>query len=135
MLSGPTPLKLGYPGRMFYLCIIMEEINVYQQYFLASCTFNGVPRHAVSVLLISTSEAGRICYEVAVSFFPHNDAEDFAVSYDAYFCKVLYDAPGRRSRKREAQLLETLQHEADALAAAAGATIFWDKPLGAARRG
>ena len=113
----------------------MEEINVYQQYFLASCTFNCVPRHAVSVLLISTSEAGRICYEVAVSFFPHNDAEDFAVSYDAYFCKVLYDAPGRRSRKREAQLLETLQDEADALAAAAGATIFWDKPLGAARRG
>jgi len=70
-----------------------------------------------------------------VNFFPHNDAEDFAVSYDAYFNKVLYDAPGRRSGKREAQLLETLQHEADALAAATGATIFWDKPLGAARRG
>jgi len=70
-----------------------------------------------------------------VNFFPHNDAEDFAVSYDAYFSKVLYDAPGRRSRKREAQFLETLQDEVNALAAAATATIFWDKPLGAARRG
>lgn len=120
---------------MSYLCRIMAEINVYQQYFLASGTFNGVPRHAVSVLLISTSEAGRIRYEVAVNFFPHNDAEDFAVSYDAYFSKVLYDAPGRRSRKREAQFLETLQDEVNALAAAATATIFWDKPLGAARRG
>jgi hypothetical protein len=113
----------------------MAEINVYQQYFSASCTFNGVPRHAASVLLISTSEEGRIRYEVAVSFFPHNDAEDFAVSYDAYFSKVLYDAPGRRSKKREAQLLETLQDEADALATAADATIFWDRPLGTARRG
>ena len=113
----------------------MAEINVYQQYFSASCTFNGVPRHAASVLLISNSEEGRIRYVVAVSFFPHNDAEDFAVSYDAYFSKVLYDAPGRRSKKREAQLLETLQDEADALATAADATIFWDRPLGTARRG
>ena len=113
----------------------MAEINVYQQYFSAQGTFNGVPRHAASVLLISNSEAGNIQYSVAVSFFPHNDPEDFAVSYDAYFSKVLYDAPGRRSKKREAQLLESLQSKADALGAEAGGIIFWDKPLLEARRG
>ena len=113
----------------------MAEINVYQQYFSAQGTFHGVPRHAVSVLLISDSEAGRIRYEVAVSFFPHNDAEDFAVSYDAFFSKVLYEASGRRSKKREALLLESLRDEADALASEAGGIIFWDQPLLEARRG
>ena len=113
----------------------MAEINVYQQYFSAQGTFHGVPRHAASVLLISDSEAGRIRYEVAVSFFPHNDAEDFAVSYDAFFSKVLYEASGRRSKKREALLLESLRDEADALASEAGGIIFWDQPLLEARRG
>lgn len=113
----------------------MAEINVYQQYFGAECTCNGVPRHAASVLLISTSEAGQIKYEVAVSFFPHNDPEDFAVSYDAFLSKVLYEAPGRRSKKREEALLKTLRTEADALAEQAGGTIDWDAPLIEARRG
>lgn len=84
---------------------------------------------------ISNSDSGRIQYEVAVNFFPHNDAEDFAVSYDAYFNKTLYDAAGRRSKKREAQLLEQLRDEADTLAATAGGVIFWDQPIGPERRG
>lgn len=113
----------------------MAEINVYQQYFAAEGTFNGVARHAASVLLVSTSEAGQIRYEAAVAFFPHNDPEDFAVSYDAWFSKVLYEASGRRSRKREEQLLDTFRQEIDALAAEAGATVFWDQPLTEARRG
>lgn len=113
----------------------MAEINVYQQYFKAECTFNGVPRHAVSVLLISNSEAGQIRYEAAVSFFPHNDPEDFAVSYDAYFSKVLYESSGRRSKKREEALLKNLRDEADGLAEQAGAVIDWDEPLIEARRG
>ena len=113
----------------------MAEINVYQQYFAAKGTFNGVERHAACVLFISNSDSGRIQYEVAVNFFPHNDAEDFAVSYDAYFNKTLYDAAGRRSKKREAQLLEQLRDEADALAATAGGIIFWDQPIGPERRG
>ena len=70
----------------------MAEINVYQQYFAAEGTFSGVERHGASVLLISNSEAGQIRYEAAVSFFPHRDPEDFAVSYDAFFSKVLYEA-------------------------------------------
>ena len=113
----------------------MAEINVYQQYFAAEGSFGGVERHGVSVLLISNSEAGQIRYEAAVSFFPHNDPEDFAVSYDAYFSKVLYEAAGRRSKKREEQLLNGLRKEVDVLAEEAGATIFWDQPLTEARRG
>ena len=113
----------------------MATINVYQQYFEAACTYNGVPRHAANVLLISDSDAGNIKYEAAVSFFPHNDAEDFAISYDAYFSKTLSEGPGRRSKKKEEAFLETLQQEIDQLAAEQGATVYWDKPLIEARRG
>ena len=113
----------------------MAEINVYQQYFAAKGKFNGVERRGASVLLISNSEEGRIRYEAAVSFFPHIDDEDFAVSYDAFFSRVLFDAPGRRSKKREEKLLETLRQEIDALAADQEATVCWDQPLRDARRG
>ena len=102
----------------------MAEINVYQQYFGAECTWNGVPRHAASVLLISTSEAGQIKYEVAVSFFPHNDPTDFAVSYDAYVSRVIFEAPGRRSKKREKTLMEALRPTIDELSATIGARFF-----------
>ncbi len=73
-------------------------INVYSQYFKATATFSGVERRGALVLLISDSEAGMISYKAAVSFFPHRDEEDFAVSYDAYFEKVLFNASGRRGR-------------------------------------
>ena len=114
---------------------IMATVNVYEQYFEASGVFNGVERRAASVMLISDSEAGSIRYEVAVSFFPHHAPDDFAVSYDAYFSKVVYEAKGRRSKKREAELMETLRDAADALAAEQNAAIDWDKPLIEARRG
>lgn len=110
-------------------------INVYSQYFGADGTFSGVERRGAQVLLISDSEAGHITYKAAVSFFPHRDEEDFAVSYDAYFEKELYRAPGRRSKKREAALMETLQAEIDALAEANNATVFWSNPLNEARLG
>ena len=113
----------------------MATINVYQQFFSAECTFNEVERHGALVMLIATSEEGRIKYEVAVTFFPHVSDDDFAISYDAYFSKVLFEAPGRRSKKREQQLLEAIQIEADSLADEANGKIFWDKPLIEARRG
>ena len=47
-------------------------------------------RKGALVALISDSEAGAITYKAAVTFFPHRDEEDFAVSYDAYFEKELY---------------------------------------------
>lgn len=111
----------------------MATINVYQQYFAAECTYNGVDRHAAAVTLIATSEDGQIRYEVAVSFFPHVSDDDFAISYDAYFSKLLYEAKGRRSKKREQQLMEILHDESDSLATEANGVIFWDRPLIEAR--
>lgn len=113
----------------------MATINVYQQYFTAECKFNGVERHGASVMLIATSEEGQIRYEVAVSFFPHVTNDDFAVSYDAYFSKVVYESKGRRSKKREQLLLETLQNDINGLADEANAKIFWHKPLTDEQRG
>ena len=111
------------------------EINVYAQYFEASGTFSGVERKGANVLLISDSEAGNISYRAAVSFFPHRDDEDFAVSYDAYFEKELFNAPGHRSRKREEALLAKLRDVIDELAKEQGASVDWSHPLGEARMG
>lgn len=111
------------------------EVNVYSRYFGAKAVFSGVERRGALVLLVSDSEAGMISYRAAVSFFPHRDAEDFAVSYDAYFEKELYRAPGRRSRKREAALLAALPGEIDAIAAEQGAAVDWSSPLTDARMG
>ena len=113
----------------------MATVNVYEQYFSAKAEFNDVPRHGALVMLIADSEAGNIRYEAAVSFFPHRDEEDYAVSYDAFFSKVLYEAKGRRSKKREEALLQEFQQHIDKLAQEANGIVYWDKPLREARRG
>lgn len=113
----------------------MKVINTYEQFFAAELTCNEVERKAALVMLIATSEEGTIKYEAAVTFFPHRDEEDYAVSYDAWFARELYSAPGRRSKKREQKLMETFREEIDALAEAAGGKVFWDKPLREARFG
>ena len=113
----------------------MKVINVYEQYFAAELVFNEVERRAVKVALIATSDEGNIKYEAGVSFFPHRDEEDYAVSYDAWFVRELFSAPGRRSKKREAKLLEGFREEIDSLAEQAGGKVFWDKPLREARMG
>ena len=110
-------------------------INVYSHYFQARACFSGVERRGALVLLISDSEAGTISYKVAVSFFPHRDAEDFGVSYDAYFEKEIYNAAGRRSRKREAAFLESLRNEIDVIATEHDAVVDWEHPLNDARMG
>ena len=109
-------------------------VNVYEQYFEADLVANGVLRRGALVMLIADSEAGHIRYEAAVTFFPHEDEEDFAVSYDAYYSAILFDGPGRRSKKREEKLLVGLPGEIDALAQAAGGAVRWDRPLREARR-
>ncbi len=113
----------------------MKVVNVYEQYFAGECTYSGVLRRGALAALIATSEEGMIRYDAAVTFFPHRDAEDFAVSYDAYAARELYYAKGRRSKKREQTLLETLRTEADTLAAQLGGRIDWDSPLREARYG
>ena len=112
----------------------MATINVYEQYFAAEAEYNGVVRRGAKVMLIATSEEGNIRYEAAVAFFPHRDEEDYAVSYDAFFSKVLYEAKGRRSKKREEALLQELQQHINQLSQEAGGTVYWDQPLREARR-
>ena len=113
----------------------MAEINVWEQYFRAEHVANGVPRRGALVMLIARSEEGRIRYEAAVTFFPHADDEDFAVSYDDYHARVLYEAPGRRSRKREAALLEGFKSTVDDMLSGTDGRVFWDEPLREERRG
>ena len=104
-------------------------INVFEQYLKAEAEFNDVPRHGALVMLIADSDAGNIRYEAAVTFFPHNDEEDYAVSYDAYLSKVLYEAKGRRSKKREQALMEEFRQHIDELAETIGGKVLWDNPL------
>lgn len=113
----------------------MMVVNVYEQCFSAEMEYNGVERRGALVALTAASEEGTIRYEAGVTFFPHRDEEDYAVSYDAWFSRELYSAPGRRSRKREAKLLESFRAEIDALAEQAGGRVFWDQPLREARMG
>ena len=113
----------------------MATVNVYERYYAAEAEFNGVPRRGALVMLIADSEAGSIRYEAAVTFFPHRDEEDYSVSYDAYLSKVLYEAKGRRSKKREQALLEEFRDAIDDLAHEAGGEVYWDRPLRDARRG
>ena len=104
-------------------------IDVYERFYKANATFSGVKRNGALVKLTSDSEAGNITYTANVTFFPHVDDEDYAVSYDAYFESVLYTGSGRRSKKKEAAFLEELQTTIDALAAENGAAVLWDEPL------
>ena len=111
------------------------DIDVYQQYFAAEGCFSGVKRRGVSVMLTSSSGGGEIRYTLTATFFPFENPEDFSITYDAAFSKVLYEGKGRRSRKREQSMLETLRGQADILAAEQHAEIFWDKPLNEAQYG
>ena len=109
--------------------------DVYAQYFSAEGTFNGRPRHAALVALTVDSEQGHVRYTASASFFPHDAEDDFGVSYDALLSEVLFEGPGRRSKKREAALLEGLRDKISALSAAEGAKVYWDRPLREARLG
>ena len=79
----------------------MKNVDVYEQYFSAECTFNGVERRGAVVWLNAESDSGTIRYEVGGTFFPHRDDEDFAVSYDACGLKELLRTQGRRTKKRD----------------------------------
>jgi hypothetical protein len=84
-------------------------LNIYSQYFSAKLLFNDVPRRAAKD--------------------EHNDEEDFAISYDAHFSKVIYEGKGRRSKKREQQLLAEFRDHIDELAKQAEGEVHWEQPL------
>ena len=109
-------------------------VNVYERYYKANAVFSDVQRNGALVMLISDSEAGQITYKAAVTFFPHRDEEDFAVSYDAYLEKELFAGKGRRSKKKEAAYLERLRETIDELAEGHGASVLWNEPLAPERR-
>ena len=113
----------------------MKVIDVYQQYFEAECEFCGTKRRAVDLRLTAESDAGQIRYFQSVSFFLHEDDEDFRISGDAYKEKLLFEGKGRRSKKKEAAYLEDMREVFDELAAEMEGQIFWDKPLIEARMG
>lgn len=110
-------------------------VNVYERYYKADAVFSDVQRNGVLVMLISDSEAGFITYKAAVTFFPHRDEEDYAVSYDAYFEKELFTGKGRRSKKKEAAYLEQFKDTIDGIAEEHNALVLWDEPLTEERRG
>lgn len=107
----------------------MKVIDVYKQYFNAECVYNGIERKGAVVTLTATSDRGMIKYEVGITFFPYRDPEDFAISYDAYVSKELYNAKGRRSKKREQVFLDEFRMHADLLAESVCGKILWDKPI------
>ena len=111
----------------------MKVTNVYEQYFSASCLYNGVQRNGALVTLTSTSDQGTIQYEITLTFFPHTEPNDYSISYDAYVSKKIYHEKGRRSKKREAVFLNDFQNLATELAAELDGYINWDKPLQPAR--
>ena len=113
----------------------MAVVNVYERYFEASCEYNGVPRKAALVMLTADSCEGNIRYSAGVTFFPHRDEEDYAVSYDAFFARTLFEGQGRRSKKREQAFLTEIQTVIAELAAEQDAEVFWDRPLREERRG
>ena len=113
----------------------MKVIDVFKQYISAQCVYSGVERKVAVVTLTATSDSGMITYEAGVSFFPHRDEEDYAVSYDAAASRVLLSESGRRTKKRDAAMLEMLQSAADECAAELNGKIFWDKPLREAQMG
>ena len=111
----------------------MKTIDVYKQYFEADCTVNGVERRGAAVWLTTESDNGTIRYEVGVTFFPHRDEEDFAISYDACVLKEVINTNGRRSKQRDQQCLEQVQLIADEIAGSLNGVIHWDKPLNEAQ--
>ena len=108
-------------------------IDIYEGYFKADYVFDGVERRAVKVDLTCESGEGMVSYGIGLAFFPHVDEEDYAVSYDAFMEKELYKGKGRRSKKREEEMLRDLSGMCDDLARQDGATIYWDCPLGKER--
>ena len=49
--------------------------------------------------------------------------------------RVVYEGKGRRSKKRDAELMEERESVCDEIAAELDGKVFWDRPLREARLG
>ena len=107
----------------------MTVTDIYKQYFGGSCMANEVQRRAAAVSVTSVYDEGVISYELLVTFFPHEDEEDYRITCDCAISRTLFSGKGRRSRKREQLILETMREEADILASEIDGEIYWDRPL------
>ncbi len=113
----------------------MKVISVYEQYFEAECEYAGEKQRAVVASLVATSDAGQIMYDVKLNFFPYRDETDFVIPFEPCVIKQIYNAKGRRSKKKEEKFLAEFQTHADELATGLGGRVFWDKPIRPAKRG
>ena len=99
-------------------------------------TFNELLTENMQLLFMDIVDSlVQLPLEQRTYFFGYEDEEDYAVSYDAFFEKELYQAKGRRSKKREVEMLDNLRGVIDQLAEAENGKVFWDQPLREARRG
>ena len=111
------------------------DICVYEQYFAARHPGNGTPRRGARAVLIASTGEGMVRYEATLSFFPHETDDDFRISYDICGSRILYEAKGRRSGKRELGMLEGIRYVFEEIAEELGGEIYWEKPLIDARYG
>ncbi|MCR4856007.1 MAG: hypothetical protein K5908_07530 [Erysipelotrichaceae bacterium] len=73
----------------------IEAIDVYSQYFHASCPYEGSVRKAALVKLSVLKEENReLSYQVSASFMPYEDEEDFRVPDDLRVSRIVF--PERR---------------------------------------
>ncbi|MBQ7990033.1 MAG: hypothetical protein IJ251_03155 [Oscillospiraceae bacterium] len=107
----------------------MTITDVYKSFFTGRCTANGIIRRGAAVIVTSVYDEGRISYELLVNFFPHENDRDMRMTSDCAAAKTIFAGKGRRSKKREKMIFETLREEADSLAAGLEGQIFWDSPI------
>ena len=116
----------------------VDAVDVYSQYFNARYVNGDDIRKAAVVKLTALKDTeGSLTYEISASFFPFRDEEDFLVTDDVCLHKVVLSGLKRRSRKKETELLESLQQQVEEMLGElqSDAVIYWDRPLREARFG
>ena len=114
----------------------VDALDVYSQYFHAHAACCGGERRAALIKLTLLKDAeGMTAYQASASFMPFEDEEDFRVPEDVRVEKIVFEGKKRRNKKKEKELLGTLQEEIEGLLPSldAEAEVFWDAPLREAR--
>ncbi len=110
----------------------VDALDAYRQYFNANAVYNGVQRRAANVKLTLYKDINGVSeYWITASFFRFEDEEDFLDGGDAMVGKAVVTGLKRRSKKKEAEILATMQKQLDELLPqlGEGTAIYWDRPL------